>query len=104
MCDEDWLYYNTTTQVYTLAQKITIDRRCNGITVINNGTNNAIFDDETLVPGESKSIAGNRREIFVGRKDLSFPSAPPGNSVVVTQKYYVKLEKNDPHNLDAKGL
>lgn len=106
MCDknEEWLYYNTNVQIYTQNQKVQIDRRCNGITVLNNGTNNALFDDEIILPGESKSISGNRKEIFVGRKDLTFPTPNPGNSVVVTQKFYVKLDQNDPHNLDAKGL
>lgn len=104
MCTEEFLYYNTTVQAYSANQKVQIDRRCNGITVLNAGTNAFLFDDELIQPGESKSINGNRKEIFVGRKDLTFPTPNPGNLAYITQKYYVKLDSNDPHNIDAKGL
>jgi hypothetical protein len=106
MCDckkEEFLYYNTTTQAYALPQKVTIDRYCNGITLINAGTSNVIFDDEIIVPGESKAISGNRKEIFVGRKDISFAGAGV-NLCFVTQKFYVKLPPNDPHNIDTASL
>lgn len=106
MCDnsEDFLYYNTEVQVYSVSTKIIIDRFCNGITILNNGTNNCVFDGETIVPGQSKAISGNRKEIFIGRKDLEFPVAGAGNLAVITQKFYVKLAPHDPHNLDVAGL
>jgi hypothetical protein len=103
MLIEEFLYYNTSTQGYTQPQKVTLDRFCNGVTVINAGTSNVVFDDEILVPGESKAISGNRKEIFIGRKDLSFSGAGT-NLCYVTQKYYVKLDPTNPHNLDTKSL
>jgi hypothetical protein len=106
MCDckkEEWLFYNTQVQGYSAPIKIEIDRFCNGITVFNAGTTVAVFDDEQLQPGESKSISGNRKEIFVGRKDLSFQGAGV-NLAYVTQKFYVKLASTDPHNVDVSSL
>lgn len=91
---EDWLYYNTTTQQYNSNQKIIIDPRCNGITVKNAGTSVLIFDDEQLQPTQSKMIGGNRKEIMVGRKDISFTGAGT-NLAYVTQKFYVKFDPLD---------
>lgn len=92
---EEWLYYNTTTQQYNANQKIILDIHCNGITIKNAGTSVVLFDDEQIQPTQSKMIGGNRKEIMIGRKDLSFQGAGT-NLAYVTQKFYVF-----PKDLDA---
>ena len=98
---ENWLYYNTVTQQYVQAAKITVQYKCNAITVKNLGTTLVIFDDEVLQPGQSKSFGGNRKEVFVGRKDLAFQTQTPPpttiiNLAVITQKYYMDIKSGDP--------
>jgi hypothetical protein len=101
------LLYNTTVQAYAIAQKITIHDLCNGITIKNLGNSLVIFDDEIIQPGASKAIAGNRKEIFVGRKDLSFQPTtnqpipvvqpvPRVDFAYITQKFYVPRKPTEP--------
>lgn len=95
MCEqcEKFLRYNFSTNVYTAQSEIVLDPLCNGISVKNGGNTNLIFQGDVLVPGESKSIGGNRKEILQGRVDISFalPTPAPGtpnNVAFVTQKFY----------------
>ncbi len=96
MCDEKILYYNTVTQAYSVATKIVVQDKCNGITIRNAGNSFLIMDDEIIQPGQSKAIGGNRLEYFIGRKDISFTAqtpvqpAPRVDLCYVTQKFYVE--------------
>ena len=59
---EETLYYYFHSDQYTQTQNLNIDKFCNGLTVKNAGTTLLIFDLETILPGESKTIGGNRRD------------------------------------------
>lgn len=98
-CDkkEQILFYNTNTQAYYAQAKVFFPPMCNGFVVKNAGNQLLIFDDETLQPGESKAVGGNKGEIFIGRKDLNFqvPAGfvgTPNNVAYVTFKYYVPVD------------
>lgn len=92
---EEKLYFDSSVQTYSIAQNITLDLQCNGISVQNTGTSVALFDGDPLQPGASKAIGGNRLEIFVGRHNISFNSGVGlVDQVTVTQKYYVEPQKN----------
>jgi hypothetical protein len=97
---EEILYYNTVTQAYSVPTKITLDIRCNGITIRNAGASTLLFDDEPIQPGQSKMIGGNRAELMRGRHDISFTGAG-ANLAFVTQKYYVDLTAADPTYLHS---
>jgi len=95
------LYYNTVTLSYSQTAKINLDPRCNGVTVRNAGNINVIFDDEVILPGQSKTVGGNLGEIFIGRKDLYFGSSagvtpPLVYLCYITQKFYVPRQPGDP--------
>jgi hypothetical protein len=81
------LTYNFDTKPYQQNIQITLDRLCNGVTVLNAGTSNLSFQGDVLAPGTSKSIGGNFGEILRGRVDLQFTGAG-ANLAVVTEKYY----------------
>jgi hypothetical protein len=101
MQEKDILYYNTVTHIYGAPQKIDFDIRTNGFVIKNGGNTILIVDDEQLQPGESKSIGGNKGEIFIGRKDISFTvqagNLTPTFICVVTVKYYVKIDAQSPN-------
>ncbi len=97
MC-EKFLEYNTNCQPYQIDTIIPQDRFCNGMTFINRGNTIAVIQGDPLNPGESKSIGGNRGEIYKGRIDLNFQLPAivppvPANLLIVTQKFYVNLDK-----------
>lgn len=115
MCKERPLHFNTTVQKYVLPQKVVIDNLCNSITVRNAGNSLLIFDDEVIQPGANKVIGGNRLEIFIGRKDISFqpttnqdipvPQPTPRVDVAyVTQKFYIRESLEKAGCLDNDGL
>jgi hypothetical protein len=94
MCNNKFLKYNFATQIYYAPGEIPLEPWCNGIVVKNNGTTYVIFQGDVLLPGESKSIGGNRKEILQGRVDLTFflQTPAPGtiiNQCTVTQKFYL---------------
>jgi hypothetical protein len=89
---EKLLQYNLSVQIYGAAVSIPVMEFCNGFTVRNVGTANVIVMGDTLAPNESKGIAGNRGEIFVGRIDLKFSGA--GTTLaLVTQKFYMNVPR-----------
>jgi hypothetical protein len=94
MCQEKFLRFNFATQIYYAPGEIPLEPWCNGITIKNNGTTNVLFQGDTLIPGESKTIGGNRKEILKGRVDLGFVVPTPApttitNYCTVTQKFYL---------------
>jgi hypothetical protein len=91
---EKLLQYNLSTQVYSKTQEIPVQENCNGFTVRNIGTATVVIMGDELATNESKSIGGNRGEIFVGRIDLKFKGA--GTMLcLVTQKYYMNVPRNN---------
>jgi|HubBroStandDraft_5_1064220.scaffolds.fasta_scaffold00865_19 hypothetical protein len=87
------VFWNESTQQYTVATNIPVDQWCNGWTAINRGTTICIVNGDPLNPGESKDFGGNLGEIYEGRIDISFKvQVPPPlvitNLAVVTQKFY----------------
>jgi hypothetical protein len=88
-----WLFYNSTTQEYTVQHSVVVDKLCNGATVINKGTTLALWNGLPLNPGESMTVGGNEGEVYVGRIDISFQIPVPApativNSAWVIQKFY----------------
>jgi len=49
---------------------------------------------DPLAANETKSIGGNRGEIYVGRIDLKFSGAGT-TMVLVTQKYYMNIPREN---------
>jgi hypothetical protein len=91
---EKLLQYNLSTQIYAVQCEVPVMENCNGFTVRNVGTANVIVMGDTLAPNESKSVGGNRGEIFVGRIDLKFSGA--GTTLaLITQKYYMNIPRNN---------
>src|ERR1700684_1395392 len=100
MCQERVLFYNISTDTYQGNVSITPDRNLNGFTIKNTapvGGNTVFLNGDPLVPGESKTVGGNRGEIYRGRIDITFlnPAVGP-SSVVITQKFYVSRDNNYP--------
>jgi hypothetical protein len=94
---EEFLYYDTSTLLYAVPAKINLNIKSNGIVVKNGGNSLLIIDGESLIPNESKSFGGNRKEIFTGRHEISFqPQAvqpvPRVDLAVITEKFYVDPE------------
>jgi hypothetical protein len=90
---EGWLYYDITTNSYAGLKSVVVDPYCNGFTVKNDGTTLVILNGEVIQPGESKSVGGNRKEIYRGRIDISFQEQVPAPTPIVnlcwvTIKYY----------------
>jgi hypothetical protein len=88
------LRFNTSVQQYTGPQQVVVAENLNGISVKNEGTTNVIFQGDTLLPGDSKSIGGNFGEVYDARIDLWFITPTPApavvnNLAVVTQKFYL---------------
>lgn len=90
---EQLLAYNLSPMTYYRNQKVEVDSRCNGFTVVNVGTSNMIANGIPLAPpvapalqGEAAQFGGNRNEIFIGRIEISFD----GNAgeCIVIQKIY----------------
>jgi hypothetical protein len=97
MC-EKILHYNVVPTQYEKNTQVTIDKQCNGFVAKNTGNTLLTVMGEQLQPGDSKSVGGNRAEIFIGRVDIFFtgPSLDPLNptainACVVTQKVYTDL-------------
>jgi hypothetical protein len=67
---------------------------CNGFTVRNVGTATVSVMGDALAANESKGIAGNRGEIFVGRIDIKFTGIGT-RLALVTQKYYMNVPRNN---------
>jgi hypothetical protein len=91
MCDQKLLQYNIVTSNYQSRLEIEIEHWCNGMVIKNDGTVNCFFNTEPIVPGESKSIGGNRLEIYRGRATLSFATGGIA-SAWVTQKFYTNID------------
>lgn len=85
----DFLKYNISTQTFTKSGRVNISTTCNGWSVINLGTSNVMVNQDTLIPGESKTIGGNYGEIYIGRVDLLFQGAGINNAVF-TEKFYTE--------------
>jgi hypothetical protein len=97
MC-EKIIHYNIVPTQYEKNCQVTIDKQCNGFVAKNTGNTLLTIMGEALQPGQSKSIGGNRAELFIGRVDLFFtgasliPAQPVAkNACVVTQKVYTDL-------------
>jgi len=97
MC-EKILHYNIVPTQYEKNTSVTVDKQCNGFVAKNTGNTLMNIMGEYLQPGESKSIGGNRAEIFIGKVDIFFtgPSLIPAQptavtACVVTQKVYTDL-------------
>jgi len=95
------LDYTTRTTPTGQALNITLDPWSNGLSVKNTGNSICIFNDDPLLPGESKTIGGNKGELLRGRYALKFQTpatAPPGyvqnDQAVVTEKYYLDNDNN----------
>lgn len=97
MC-EKILHYNIVPTQYLKNGSVTIDKQCNGFTAKNTGNTLLTIMGEEIQPGQSKSIGGNRAEVFIGKVDFWFtgPSLIPAeptavNECIVTQKVYTDL-------------
>jgi hypothetical protein len=90
-----FLKYNISTQTFTKSGRVNISTTCNGWSVINLGTSNVLVNQDTLIPGESKTVGGNYGEIYIGRVDLLFQGAGTNNAVF-TEKYYMDGPVYDP--------
>jgi hypothetical protein len=87
------VFYNTTTQNYTVQRMVVVEKLCNGVTVINKGSTIVMWNGLPLNPGESMTVGGNEGEVFVGRVDITFAIPVPApmtiiNSAWVIQKFY----------------
>lgn len=94
--------YVIITTPYSTQQFVVFDRQCNAWTIKNAGNTLLNFDEEVLLPGESKSVGGNEGEIYSGgRKRIYFtvPSPAPAtisNIAWLTQKIYVtRIDYNE---------
>ena len=72
-------------QLYNIPQELRSD--CNSLTVINNGTSNAIIEGLPITPGQQYYSPGNENEINTTRYRLSFDNTG-SNSVLVIRKIY----------------
>lgn len=91
------LPYATSEQTYTGVKNVQWAEYLNAFSIHNTGNTIVVFRGDPIPPGASKSIGGNRGEVYTGRLDIMFqlpsPAPPtPINSCVVTQKYY-QIEK-----------
>lgn len=98
---EQFLRYNTDLQAYYKNTFVPVVKHCNGFVVKNIGTTICSVNGDPLQPGESKSVGGNRAEIYEGRIDLAFTlQTPPPltivNAATVTQKFYMEGTGYDP--------
>jgi hypothetical protein len=88
------LKYNISQQEYTSLRSVVLERKLNGVTVLNAGNTIVLWNGIPISPGVSLTLGGNEGEVYIGRVDLSFalPSPVPGtpsNSAWVIQKFYV---------------
>jgi len=91
---EKLLQYNLSVQEYNVATQIATQEFCNGFVVRNIGTSTVIFMGDPLAPNESKSVGGNRGEIYVGRMDLFFENTGAQiDACLVTQKCYMNIPR-----------
>ena len=89
---EKLLQYNISVEIYAIPGQVPTMDMCNGFDVRNIGTANVTVNGDQLAPNESKSVGGNRGEIYVGRIDLGFNGA--GTQIaLVTQKYYMNIPR-----------
>ena len=93
--------YDIIAQSYAVGGEISVDRRCNGWTAINQGDTLVRVCGISLLPyppghpefsGASIAIPGNFGEVFRGRIWIVFDDAPAANPLVtIIQKYYKGL-------------
>lgn len=90
----EYLVYNLVNYTYASNQKITVDKYCNGFSVVNIGASNMNVNGIPLAPpvapalqGEAISFGGNIGELYDGRIEISFTGAV--GLCIVTQKIYV---------------
>jgi hypothetical protein len=91
--------FNISGQVYRKAQRVPVDKCCNGWTVINKSDVEITVNGIPLKPfpaghpelsGESFGVVGNIGEIYTGFIDIAFLTNPTTyKDVVVIQKTYV---------------
>jgi hypothetical protein len=99
------LYWDQSGREVGVSGYVQLVQNLNGFTVKNSGTTFCQVNDDTLVPGESKSFGGNWGELYNGRLYVRFVTqTPPPLTVVnlcfVTQKYYVAPPNGDSENTD----
>ena len=96
--EEKLLPYNMLPTTTNKNGSITIEPRCNSITLINYGSSTVVINGVlTLYPGtpgtnsgESISYGGNRAELFKGNIDVAFSSTVLANNrLLIIQKVYV---------------
>lgn len=90
---EQLLAYNLSSMTYHANQRIEVDSRCNGFTVVNIGNSDCIVNGIPLAPpaapalqGEAAQFGGNRNEIYIGRIELTFTNNQ--GTAIVIQKIY----------------
>lgn len=88
---EKLLIYNLSVEVYSANVEVPVLEFCNGWTVRNLGVASCTVMGDPLATGESKSIGGNRGEIFIGRIDIRFGAGVA--NCVVTQKFYANIPR-----------
>lgn len=88
---EKLLIYNISVEIYSANVEVPVLEFCNGFTVRNLGAASCIVMGDPLATGESKSIGGNRGEIFNGRIDIRFGAGVA--LCLVTQKFYANISR-----------
>lgn len=86
---------------YSTSQQISLQKVCNGWTVINQGTTNVTVNGTILlVPGNFVAVGGNEGEEYTGFLRVGFANnADAGNKALVLQKFY-----NGGVTFDKPGL
>jgi hypothetical protein len=95
---EKLLQYNVSVQEYDRSQSVPKEPLCNGFIVRNVGTSGMTINGDALATGESKTVGGNRGEVYVGRIDISFDNAGT-NLCIVTQKFYLNIPMTDQQSI-----
>jgi hypothetical protein len=96
--------YYTIVQSVTTVRSIQLSPLCTSYAVKNSGNTVLVVRNETIQPGDFKSISGNFGEVTDDRIDISFgPQVtdllnPPRNQGFVTQKVYRKGDGFDNLN------
>jgi hypothetical protein len=96
--DQQFLTYRIVTQSYSQQGYVPVERWVNGISLKNAGTGFVVVMGDPMQPGETKSIGGNKGEVYDEKHlDIQFtnPNAVlnPVNLLIVTQKFYVNIKK-----------
>lgn len=88
------LYFDQAGKSVSTAGMVQLVKNLFAVSVHNTGNTNVLFNDDTLIPGESKIIGGHWGMIYTGRCYISFQlptpaPATPNNLCFITQLFYV---------------